>query len=88
MNLLVENQTVKTLCQSIVGVKPAVVSRQPRTANIERLRFVSAFGVASFHTQDWFSRSIVVAGFIVYFVMDNIYSKENAVETVCLMSTG
>ena len=65
MNLLVENQTVKTLLQSIAGVRPAVVSRQPRIANIERLRIVAAFGVASFHTHDWFPRSIGVVGFII-----------------------
>ncbi len=65
MNSFVENQTVKTLFQSIAGVKPAVVSRQPRIANIERLRIVSAFGIASFHTHDWFPRSIGVVGFII-----------------------
>lgn len=65
MNSIVENQTVKTLLQSITGVKPAVVSRQPRIANIERLRFFSAFAVASFHTHDWFPRSIGVVGFII-----------------------
>jgi surface polysaccharide O-acyltransferase-like enzyme len=65
LNSIVENQTVKTLLQSITGVKPAVVSRQPRIANIERLRFFSAFAVASFHTHDWFPRSIGVVGFII-----------------------
>lgn len=65
MSLLAENQTVKTLFQSIAGVKPAVVSRQPRIANIERLRILSAFGVASFHTHEWFPRSIGVVGFII-----------------------
>ena len=65
MNLLVENQTVKTLYQSIVGVRSGVGSRQPRIANIERLRIVSAFCVASFHTHDWFPRSIGVVGFII-----------------------
>ncbi|MFC1604798.1 acyltransferase family protein [Planctomycetota bacterium] len=34
-------------------------------ANIERLRFVSAFCVASFHTHEWFPRSIGVVGFII-----------------------
>lgn len=65
MSLLVENQTVKTLFQSIVGVKPAVASRRSRIANIERLRVLSAFGVASFHTHAWFPRSFGVAGFII-----------------------
>ena len=65
MNLLVGNHTVKTLFQSIAGTKSAVVSRQPRIANIERLRILSAFGVASFHTHGWFPRSIGVAGFII-----------------------
>lgn len=34
-------------------------------ANIERLRVLSAFGVASFHTHDWFPRSFGIIGFIV-----------------------
>jgi peptidoglycan/LPS O-acetylase OafA/YrhL len=62
---IVENHTVKTLFQSITGGKSAVVSRQPRIANIERLRILSAFGVASFHTHGWFPRSIGVVGFII-----------------------
>ena len=66
MNSLVENQTVKTPFQSIAGVKPAVVSRQPRIANIERLRILSAFGVASFHIHEWFPRSLGVVGFIIF----------------------
>jgi len=65
LSSIVENQTVKTLFQSIAGTKSAVVSRQPRIANIERLRILSAFGVASFHTHEWFPRSIGVAGFII-----------------------
>ncbi len=65
MNSFVENQTVKTLFQSIAETEPAVVSRQSRIANIERLRIVSAFAVASFHTHEWFPRSIGVAGFII-----------------------
>ena len=65
MNLLVGNHTVKTLFQSITGVKTSAVSRQSRIANIERLRIVSAFGVASFHTHGWFPRSIGVVGFII-----------------------
>jgi len=59
----VENQAVKTL--SMDEVKPAVVSLQSRIANIERLRIISAFGVASFHVHDWFPRSLGVAGFII-----------------------
>jgi len=65
LNLLVGNHTVKTLFQSITGVKASAVSRQSRIANIERLRIVSAFGVASFHTHGWFPRSIGVVGFII-----------------------
>ena len=65
MNLLVGNHAVKTLFQSIAGTKSTVVSRQHRIANIERLRILSAFGVASFHTHGWFPRSIGVAGFII-----------------------
>jgi surface polysaccharide O-acyltransferase-like enzyme len=62
---LVENHSIKSFFQSIVKVKPAVVSQQSRIANIERLRILSAFGVASFHTHDWFPRSLGVAGFII-----------------------
>lgn len=65
LDSFVENQAVKTLFQSTAKVKPAVVSRQSRIANIERLRIISAFGVASFHTHDWFPRSLGVAGFII-----------------------
>lgn len=65
MSSIVENQTVKTSFRFIAGAKTAVVSRQPRIANIERLRIISAFGVASFHTHEWFPRSIGVAGFII-----------------------
>ena len=65
MNSLVDNQTVRTLSNPIIGVKPAVVSRKPRIASIERLRILSAFAVASFHVHDWFPRSIGVAGFII-----------------------
>ncbi|MHC4324790.1 MAG: hypothetical protein ACYSUX_11005, partial [Planctomycetota bacterium] len=77
MNLLVENQTIKTLYRSIAGVRPAVVSRQHRIASIERLRIVSVCAIASFHTHEWFLRSIGVVGFIIlYFVADNIYFKK------------
>jgi surface polysaccharide O-acyltransferase-like enzyme len=65
LDSFVEDQAVKTLFQSTAKVKPAVVSKQSRIANIERLRFISAFGVASFHTHDWFPRSLGVAGFII-----------------------
>ena len=65
MNSLVDNQAIRTLSNPKIGVKPAVVSRKPRIANIERLRIVSAFAVASFHVDDWFPRSIGVAGFII-----------------------
>ena len=65
MSSIVENQTVKAMFQSIAGTKSAVVSRQPRIANIERLRFLSAFCVASFHIHIWFPRSIGVVGFII-----------------------
>jgi peptidoglycan/LPS O-acetylase OafA/YrhL len=65
LNSFVENQTVKTLFQSTPRIKLAVVSRQPRIANIERLRIISAFCVASFHTHEWFPRSIGVVGFII-----------------------
>lgn len=65
MSSIVENQTVKAMFQSIAGTKSAVVTRQPRIANIERLRILSAFCVASFHIHIWFPRSIGVAGFII-----------------------
>ena len=63
MSSIIEDRAVKTL--SIEKVKPAVVSSQSRIANIERLRIISAFGVASFHVHDWFPRSLGVAGFII-----------------------
>lgn len=65
MNLLVDNQAIRTLSNPKIGVKPAAVSRKPRIANIERLRIVAAFAVASFHVHGWFPRSIGVAGFII-----------------------
>ena len=65
MSSIVQNHTVKALFKSIAGTKTEVVSRQPRIANIEQLRILSAFGVASFHTYDRFPRSIGVAGFII-----------------------
>jgi len=65
LDSFVENQAAKTLFQSTAKVKPAVVLKQSRIANIERLRIISAFGVASFHTHDWFPRSLGVAGFII-----------------------
>ena len=65
MSTIVENQTVKAMFQSMAGTKTEVISRQPRIANIERLRFLSAFCVASFHTHGWFPRSIGVVGFII-----------------------
>jgi surface polysaccharide O-acyltransferase-like enzyme len=61
----VKNQAVKTTSKSIGEVKPVVVTPQSRLANIERLRIISAFGVASFHVHDWFPRSLGVAGFII-----------------------
>jgi surface polysaccharide O-acyltransferase-like enzyme len=61
----VENQTAETLFRSMEEVKPLVISQKSRIANVERLRILSAFGVASFHTHDWFPRSIGVAGFII-----------------------
>lgn len=42
-----------------------VEPRQYQIANVERLRVLSAFGVASFHTHEWFPRSFGVIGFIV-----------------------
>jgi len=65
LSSIVKNQAVKTLFHSTVGTKPTVVSQQSRIANIERLRILSAFGVASFHTHGWFPRSIGVVGFII-----------------------
>ena len=65
MSSLVEGQTAETLFRSVEEVKPLAVSRKARIANIERLRIVSAFGVASFHTHNWFPRSIGVTGFII-----------------------
>ena len=66
MSSIVENQTVKTSFQSIAGTKTKVVSRQHRIASIERLRIISAFGVVSFHTHEWFPRSIGMVGVIIF----------------------
>jgi peptidoglycan/LPS O-acetylase OafA/YrhL len=65
LDSFVEDQDVKTLFQSTVKVKPAVVTRQSRIANIERLRIISAFGVTSFHIHNWFPRSLGVVGLII-----------------------
>jgi surface polysaccharide O-acyltransferase-like enzyme len=65
LSSVVENQAVKTLFRPVDEVKPVVASQRSRIANIERLRILSAFGVASFHTHDWFPRSFGVAGFII-----------------------
>lgn len=65
MDSFVESKVVKPTFRSMDEVEPALVSRQSRIANIERLRVVSAFGVASFHTHEWFPRSLGVAGFII-----------------------
>jgi len=65
LSSVVENQAVKTLFQPVNVFKPAVVTQQSRIANIERLRIISAFGVASFHVHEWFPRSLGVAGFII-----------------------
>jgi surface polysaccharide O-acyltransferase-like enzyme len=65
LNSLVDIQNARTLFNPIFGDEPAVVSRKSRIANIERLRILSAFVVASFHVHDWFPRSIGVAGFII-----------------------
>ena len=46
-------------------VEPAKVSRQERIANIERLRFLAACGVASLHTHTVFPRSFGSAGLLV-----------------------
>jgi len=66
VNLLTGKNTVGMLLSSILRVKPAVASGKARIANIERLRILSAFGVASFHIHDWFPRSLGVVGFIVF----------------------
>jgi len=42
-----------------------IAPRRGQIANIERLRVLSAFGVASFHTHDWFPRSFGIIGFVV-----------------------
>jgi peptidoglycan/LPS O-acetylase OafA/YrhL len=65
LSSFVDNQTVQAVVQPVTEVKPAVISRKPRIANIERLRFLSAFGVAAFHTHLWFPRSLGLAGFVI-----------------------
>lgn len=65
MNSFAQNQAVKTIFQPVTEAEPAIVSQKSRIANIERLRILSAFGVASFHVHDWFPRSLGVGGFII-----------------------
>jgi len=65
LNSLLFNKTMKTPSRSTSDVRSPIASGQHRIANIERLRILSAFGVASFHTHDWFPRSFGVVGFIV-----------------------
>lgn len=65
MNSPLVAKTMQTLSQSTSEIRSPVASRQHRIANIERLRILSAFGVASFHTHDWFPRSLGIVGFIV-----------------------
>ena len=65
MSSVVENQAVKTMFQSIDEVKPVVVSRQSRIANIERLRILSICAVVTFHTHQWFPNSLCFVGLII-----------------------
>jgi peptidoglycan/LPS O-acetylase OafA/YrhL len=65
VNSIVGNKRMKTLFCSMFEIKPAVTSQKSRIANIERLRVLSAFAVASFHTHDWFPRSLGVVGFVI-----------------------
>jgi len=65
LNSLADNLTVRTLPNSIIGVKTAVVSRQLRIANIERLRITSVFAVVSFHTHKWFPNNLCFVGLII-----------------------
>jgi peptidoglycan/LPS O-acetylase OafA/YrhL len=62
---IVRNRTMKNESCSPPGARPAIVFRDFRIANIERLRILSAFGVASFHTHEWFPRSLGVIGFLI-----------------------
>jgi surface polysaccharide O-acyltransferase-like enzyme len=56
---------METPSRLISEARSPIASRQHQIANIERLRILSAFGVASFHTHDWFPRSFGIVGFIV-----------------------
>ncbi len=64
MNSLLDTTRSTTSCLRS-DAEPAIVSQQERIANIERLRFLAACGVVSFHTHDWFPRGFGVVGFLV-----------------------
>lgn len=65
MNSLILNKMIETPIQLVSVVKSLSASGGHHIANVERLRVLSAFGVASFHTHDWFPRSFGIIGFIV-----------------------
>jgi peptidoglycan/LPS O-acetylase OafA/YrhL len=62
---LLLNKTIETPSHLTSEVRSPSASRQDRIANVERLRILSAFGVASFHTHVWFPRSFGIVGFVV-----------------------
>jgi hypothetical protein len=61
----VESQALKPMFRSVDDVKPAIISKKSRIANIERLRIVSIYAVVSFHTHRWFPNSLCFAGLII-----------------------
>ena len=63
--VIFSSKTMKKQSCSLPEVQPTILPRDFRIANIERLRILSAFAVASFHTHEWFPRSLGVIGFLV-----------------------
>lgn len=56
---------MKLLSRPLSSIKPSVTLQKSRIVNIERLRILSASAVASFHTHDWFPRSLGLIGFVI-----------------------
>jgi len=64
LNALLDT-TMNTPSRLRSDVERVIVSQEERIANIERLRFLAACGVVSFHTHDWFPRSFGSTGLLV-----------------------
>lgn len=65
----------KTLNDSVLGSRPAVVSRDYRIANIDRLRILSAVAVALFHMcNDWpIARHLGTVGILVFLISLSVF---------------